>query len=156
MPLVWRELADVQIISARTRYEKKYPRNYQKWKIEAFLETKKELDSGAITNLLAFGDNNFEIEAAIILGSKLPNSLIKTVKFKGCPTPEEMIKQIRLVLDNFNSICYSAKHLTVKLQKQADPAKPKTQAASGCELDHASQASAQMLSRQKEMSKLIK
>jgi hypothetical protein len=28
----------VTIISARTRYEKLYPHNYQEWKIQAFLE----------------------------------------------------------------------------------------------------------------------
>ena len=57
------------IISARSKYEKLYPRNYQKWKVEAFLETMKDFDKYAITNLVALGDNIFEIEAAYILGS---------------------------------------------------------------------------------------
>ena len=29
---------DVEIISARTKFEKKFPRDYQEWKIRAFLE----------------------------------------------------------------------------------------------------------------------
>ena len=35
--------SDITIISARTRYEKLYPKNYQKWKIEAFLETRVDM-----------------------------------------------------------------------------------------------------------------
>lgn len=71
LPKTWIELKDdVVVISARTRYESLYPRNYQKWKVEAFMETKKDMEDSAITNLIALGDNMFEIEAAHILGSK--------------------------------------------------------------------------------------
>ena len=56
------------MISARTKYEKLFPKNYQKWKVEAFMETRRDMDDHAITNLVALGDNNFEIEAAYILG----------------------------------------------------------------------------------------
>lgn len=70
LPLVNSELeSGVTIISARTKYEKLYPKNYQKWKVEAFLETRRDMDEEAITNLIALGDNIFEIEAAYILGS---------------------------------------------------------------------------------------
>lgn len=72
-------------------------------------------------NLLAFGDSQFEIDAAAILGSKFPKSSIKTVKFKQSPTPQDMIKQVKLVLKNFESICNSGKHMTVKLQKETTP-----------------------------------
>jgi len=41
LPKVFKELKkDVVVISARTKYEALYPRNYQKWKVEAFLETR--------------------------------------------------------------------------------------------------------------------
>jgi hypothetical protein len=70
LPKVNEELqSNVTIISARTKYEHLYPRNYQRWKVEAFLETRKDMDEQAITNLVALGDNIFEIEAAYILGS---------------------------------------------------------------------------------------
>lgn len=69
LPRVFAELkSDVTIISAREKYERLYPRNFQKWKVEAFLDTRKDLDSKAITNIVALGDNVFEIEAALILG----------------------------------------------------------------------------------------
>ena len=38
MPLTAKVLRrDVEIISARTRFEKEFPRQYQEWKIRAFL-----------------------------------------------------------------------------------------------------------------------
>lgn len=99
LPLVRAEIATgITIISARERYEKLYPRNFQKWKVEAFMETKKDMDDQAITNLIAMGDNMFEIEAAYQLGSKYESAFIKTVKFRVSPSTTELIKQIRLVL----------------------------------------------------------
>lgn len=92
LPQVNAELKDIEIISARTRYEKLYPRNYQKWKVEAFMETKKQMDSDAITNIIALGDNVFEIEAAYILGASFKNAFIKTVKFRTSPSTNELIK----------------------------------------------------------------
>ena len=75
-----------------------YPKNFQKWKVEAFMETKKDMDEKAITNLIAMGDNMFEIEAAYQLGSKYESAFIKTIKFRVSPSTQELIKQIRLVL----------------------------------------------------------
>jgi len=76
----------VTIISAREKYEKLYPKNFQKWKLEAFMDTKKDMDDKAITNLIALGDNMFEIEAAYHLGSKYASAFIKTVKFRISPS----------------------------------------------------------------------
>jgi len=83
MPKTFIELQkDVKVISARAHYEKQFPRNYQKWKVEAFLETRADMEEDALTNLIALGDNIFEIEAAYILGAQYKNSYIKTVKFR--------------------------------------------------------------------------
>ena len=69
LPRVYETLeSDITIISARTRYENLYPHQYQKWKIEAFLETRADMEEEAVTNLIAIGDNDFEIQAAHILG----------------------------------------------------------------------------------------
>jgi hypothetical protein len=45
------------------------------------------MEEDKITNLIALGDNMFEIEAAHILGSKFSNAFIKTVKFRQSPSP---------------------------------------------------------------------
>ena len=118
LPRVYEHLADIEIISSRTKYEKLYPRNYQKWKVEAFLETRRGMDEQAMTNLIALGDNVFEIEAAYILGSQFKNAFIKTVKFRQSPSTNELIKQIKLVDSQFELICSSAKNLTVRLLRQ--------------------------------------
>ena len=97
LPLTNLELHNIEIISARTRYEKLYPRNYQKWKVEAFLATRSTMDPNAITNLLALGDNMFKIEAAYILGATFKSAFIKTVKFRNSPSTRELIKQLKLV-----------------------------------------------------------
>jgi hypothetical protein len=46
------------------------------------LETRRDMDEQAITNLIALGDNVFEIEAAYILGSQFKSAFIKTIKFR--------------------------------------------------------------------------
>lgn len=96
-----------------------YPKNYQKWKVEAFLETKKDLEDSAITNLIALGDNVFEIEAAYILASTFKHAIIKTIKFRQSPSTSELIKQIKLVNAQFEHICTAPKNLTVRLLKQS-------------------------------------
>lgn len=123
---------DITIISARTKYEKLYPRNYQKWKVEAFLETRKDMDEEAITNLIALGDNVFEIEAAYILGAQFKNAFIKTVKFRQSPSTSELIKQIKLVNQQFELICSSPKNLTVRLLKQTKEEK-ESELTDGCD-----------------------
>ena len=76
------------------------------------------MDDEAITNLIALGDNIFEIEAAYILGNQFKSAFIKTVKFRQSPSTSELIKQIKLVLTQFDLICNSPKNLTVRLLKQ--------------------------------------
>ena len=60
----------------------------------------------------------FEIEAAYYLGSKYESAFIKTVKFRVSPTTTELINQIKLVLGQFEIICFTPKNLTVRLLKQ--------------------------------------
>ena len=62
LPKVYETIqSDVTIISARTRYQHLYPGDYQKWKVEAFLEARAEMEYSAITNLIVIGDSNFEM-----------------------------------------------------------------------------------------------
>ena len=107
--------SDITIISARTKFEKLYPRDPQEWKIQAFLETRADMEEEAITNLIALGDNDFEILAAYILGKQFNKSIIKTVKFRQTPNFSELTKQLKLVNKKFEQIFLSAKNLTVEL-----------------------------------------
>ena len=109
--------SDITIISARTKYEKLYPKDYQKWKVEAFLETRADMEEEAVTNLIAIGDNDFEIQAAHILGKQFETAFIKTIKFRHAPNFTELTKQLKLVENKFEQIANSAKNLTVQLLK---------------------------------------
>ena len=57
------------------------------------------LEDAMIQNIIAIGDNELEIDAAINLSKQFSESLIKTIKFREFPRPNELVKQLNL----FNS-----------------------------------------------------
>lgn len=70
-----------------------------------------------ITNIIAMGDSMMEIDAAHHLSQKFSKSLIKTVKFREYPKPNELVKQLNLVILKFEEIVNSPKNLTIRLEK---------------------------------------
>mmetsp|Transcript_25533 Transcript_25533/g.28371 ORF Transcript_25533/g.28371 Transcript_25533/m.28371 type:complete len:88 (+) Transcript_25533:579-842(+) len=86
--------------------------------MKAFLKTQENMERGAITNLIALGDSQFEMDAVKHLGTKFPRALIKTVKFREIPTPDELVKQINLVMMKLDQILTSAKNLTIRLERK--------------------------------------
>jgi hypothetical protein len=60
---------------------------YSEWKIHAFLEAQHKLETQAITNIIAIGDSNIELEAAYNLASQYNTAFIKTIKFRESPSP---------------------------------------------------------------------
>lgn len=71
-----------------------------------------------MTNMLCLGDSNIEIEAAHCLGKEFSNAVVKTVKFRENPRPDEMIKQLNLVVEKFREIFDSNKNLTIRLERK--------------------------------------
>lgn len=67
--------------------------------------------------MIALGDNVFEIQAAHKLYQQFQSAFIKTIKFRSAPSPGELTKQIKLVIEQFNHICHSPKNLTVRLHR---------------------------------------
>jgi hypothetical protein len=51
-----------------------------------------------ITNIIALGDSMMEMDAAHHLAMKFNKALIKTVKFRELPKPNELVKQLNLVI----------------------------------------------------------
>lgn len=70
MPAIVPILDKITIISARARYECHFPGEVNKWKLNAFLETQRDLDEAMITNLVALGDSMMEMDAAHNLALK--------------------------------------------------------------------------------------
>jgi len=118
-PEVAKLLSEVTIVSARGEYEKKFPGDSRQWKILAFLETLKNLDNNLVTNLICLGDSVIEMEAAHILASKFTQAYIKTIKFRESPKPEELNKQLGLVVDQFDTIFSAIKNLTIRVEKKS-------------------------------------
>jgi hypothetical protein len=104
MPKVQKLLSKINIISARSKYEMVYPGKSYQWKLHAFMETMEEMERGAVTNLIAIGDSNIEIEASKNLAKNFPRALLKTVKLREVPSPEELIKQLMLINHRMNNI----------------------------------------------------
>jgi len=118
-PKVYPLLNKLTIISARGEFEKKYPGDSRQWKILTFLKILKIIDTKLLTNFICLGDSLIEMEAAHIFASKFTNIFIKTVKFRENPTPEELFKQLQLILDQYDNIFSSVKNLTIKIERKA-------------------------------------
>jgi len=111
-------LQKVRVISARTKYEPHFPGEVSKWKIQAFLEVQRQLDSQIITNLLSLGDSNFEMDAVHVMGKEFAQALVKTIKFRENPSPEELLKQLELVAQKFERIVENARNLKIGLERK--------------------------------------
>lgn len=118
MPLVYEALKKVEVISARSLFESIYPGDSYEWKIQAFTNIQKELKSSVITNIVACGDSKIEMEAARHIAKLFNTAFIKTVKFKETPTPEELIKQLNLVIQKLDHICSAPRNLTIRLERK--------------------------------------
>mmetsp|Transcript_47045 Transcript_47045/g.150219 ORF Transcript_47045/g.150219 Transcript_47045/m.150219 type:complete len:374 (+) Transcript_47045:49-1170(+) len=111
-------LQKVRVISARTKYEPQYPGEVSKWKIQAFLEVQRQLNSEIITNLISLGDSNFEMDAVHVMGKEFAQALVKTIKFRENPSPEELLKQLELVSQKFERIVENARNLKIGLERK--------------------------------------
>jgi len=112
----------IEVISARSGYEDLFPGDYHRWKTEAFLGIKKHFDKNIITNLICLGDSHIEIDAAHVLAQQFSQAMIKTIKFRENPRPDELVKQLDLVYDKFEQIYMSIRNLTIRLEKRSSGA----------------------------------
>mmetsp|Transcript_56180 Transcript_56180/g.180323 ORF Transcript_56180/g.180323 Transcript_56180/m.180323 type:complete len:301 (-) Transcript_56180:35-937(-) len=122
-------LKQVQIISARARFEDVFPEEMSRWKTETFLDMQREVDLEETTNIVSLGDSALEIDAAHVLAgacdaatgrgdSSSSGVPVKTVKFRERPSAEELRKQLELVAGKFERIVQSSKGLTIGLERK--------------------------------------
>ena len=86
--------------------------------MNTFLNTKDDLTDGNIKNLIAIGDSMFELDAAHMLAMEFEKALIKTIKFKEFPKPNELVRQLSLVISKFDEIVNGSRNVTIKLEKK--------------------------------------
>ncbi|KAF4682670.1 hypothetical protein FOZ60_010259 [Perkinsus olseni] len=118
VPQLLPTLRKVRIISARTEHERQFPGDYHQWKISAFLSVRQALNSQVITNLVSLGDSNIEMDAIHVMGSEFSQALIKTIKFRENPSPDELAKQLELVYQKFDKILVNARNLKISLERK--------------------------------------
>ena len=121
LPLTNRIISEgnITVVSARAEYEEMYPRDPKKWKAESFLDIGETLDAQVPTNIVCFGDSEIEIEAAANMTKLFKQVIVKTVKLKPCPNPEELIKELNVILQKFEQIYTTLRNLTIKLEKKS-------------------------------------
>jgi len=117
MPSVAPVLQRVQIISARSAHESE-SRDISEWKRRAFLQLQKLLEAQVVTNLISIGDSQFELMAVNDLGEQFANCIVKTIKLQECPTPQELMKELELLVPKFKAIVQKAGNMKVRLEKR--------------------------------------
>ena len=119
-------LKKINIISARGLYEKQFPRDGKKWKMEAFNDIVNKYNQQLLTNIMSIGDSINEIEAGKRLGLSFQKSFIKTIKLKDFPLVDELINQLNIIRQKFEYIFYLKKNLTIKVERKIPNLKNKT------------------------------
>jgi hypothetical protein len=119
-PMTYNILKDIKIVSARGMCEKKLPGDYRQWKSKAFIETMKtsNINFYKTANIISFGDSIIELEASHKLKEMFADGYIKTIKFKESPQPMELIKELKIITSQFDTITSNMRNLSVKVAKK--------------------------------------
>ena len=119
-PITARLLKDINIVSARGLYEKRFPGDYRQWKTKAFIDSviNCKIDRKKTTNIICFGDSIIELEATQQLKELFADGYIKTVKLKENPQPLELIKELTIILSQFDVILSNIRNLSIKVAKK--------------------------------------
>ena len=119
-PLTSNILKQIKIVSARGLYEKRLPGDYRQWKSKAFIDTviNCNIDLRKTANILCFGDSIIELEASHKLKEIFADAYIKTIKFKESPQPVELIKELKIILSQFDVILSNTRNLSIRVAKK--------------------------------------
>ena len=119
-PMTYNILKNIKIVSARGMWEKKLPGDYRQWKSKAFIETMKSsnINFCKTANIISFGDSIIELEASHKLKEMFADGYIKTIKFKESPQPMELIKELKIITSQFDTITSNMRNLSVKVAKK--------------------------------------
>lgn len=106
IPAVLPLLSRLNVLSARSTYEARYPDSPLKWKFYAFQDKLAPIfaDNKKQKNILSFGDSHVEREAVRAVTRGFPNTKTKSVKFAERPSMEQLRRQIELVTNCFQYI----------------------------------------------------
>ena len=117
-PNIYPLLKKIKIISSRNNYEEIHPNCVSMWKREAFDKVIKNYDFNLPTSILCIGDNFGEIEAGRNLEKNLYYGYIKTIKLKPDPNIDDMLIQLRLIIEKFDYLVSTCKNWTINIEKK--------------------------------------
>lgn len=111
-----------EIISARSRYEWQSP-DMNHWKLQAFLGLQRRLDPHPVTNLIAVGDSDIEMDAARVMATQFSRAVVKTVKLKPTPMALDLLKELELLREKLDDVVKAGSNLRIQLyRKRPSPA----------------------------------
>jgi histidinol phosphatase-like enzyme len=111
-------LKNIRVISARTLYENKFPKDMMKWKTSTYLEIQKFYEVNKLTNLICIGDSPIDMYAGKVLARNFKDCYFKSIKFKDSPQVNELDKQLCLVISKFSNIFQSQRSISIKVEKK--------------------------------------
>ena len=99
----------INILSARSTFESRFPDSPQQWKYHAFTESIHNMlplhgKRRAERNIMSFGDSHVEREAVQAVTKDTPDTLTKSIKFVERPSLEQLWRQLELVTNCFKDI----------------------------------------------------
>ena len=116
-------LSKIKIISARNAFSDLFPNDMLMWKFMTFTNVANLYNKDIVTNIICVGDSNIEMEAASKMSLLFKEVFIKTIKFKEEPKPEQIIKQLMLISEQFVNIHSEARDISIKVEKKRKPNK---------------------------------
>jgi len=117
-------LARVSIVSASSCFRGHFPGEVDQWKKLAFLKIARDVGIESFKSLIVIGDSDFEMNAADTIGERFQNVRIKAIKFHPEPTEQDLVRQLKLVLDSFDMFVADDRHLTVTLERTRAARRP--------------------------------
>jgi hypothetical protein len=120
LPLTWKILPKLIIISAKSLYSKKYPGEPKYWKMHAFKYAinKYNINKKLISNIITVGDSFIDLEAIQYLKNEFRNPFVKIIKFKENPHPLELQNEIWIVISKFDYIMNKPNNFSMKISKK--------------------------------------
>eukprot|EP00930_Biecheleria_cincta_P016021 TRINITY_DN13167_c0_g1_i1.p1 TRINITY_DN13167_c0_g1~~TRINITY_DN13167_c0_g1_i1.p1 ORF type:complete len:230 (-),score=40.09 TRINITY_DN13167_c0_g1_i1:238-900(-) len=118
MPALTPILEHVHVISTRSADGPRFVGEVESWKKQAFSELMLNLDGDLFDSVIAFGDRDWDIEAATSsVAEHWPHAWVKTVKLKELPTPAELEKQLGALAVKLEPLIAMNQDLTINLVK---------------------------------------
>ena len=106
LPRVVPLLSRLEVVSARSTYEERFPESPLQWKYYAFQHnlTKAFSNDLKAKSVISFGDSHVERQVVRAVAKSFRNSLAKSIKFAERPSLEQLRRQVELVTKCFQGI----------------------------------------------------